>query len=82
MIKVLKPVVERKIWGGAKLQQMKQLSDAQNDLEPIGETWEVYLPKLSYLVKLIDTSDVLSIQVQNEYKQEIDAREGPSFVEF
>ena len=63
MIKALKPIVERKIWGGAKLQQMKQLSPNEYNLEPIGETWEIFLPELPYLVKLIDTSDVLSIQV-------------------
>lgn len=64
-----------KIWGGEKLSKIKQISSS----EPLGETWEVSTHKdgtsligkeklsqfcsLSYLVKFIDTSDNLSIQV-------------------
>ena len=62
MITELKPTIVRKIWGGKKLEQMKHLPMVEN-VEPIGETWEVYLSHLPYLAKFIDTSDELSIQV-------------------
>jgi mannose-6-phosphate isomerase len=77
MSKVLKltPHVEEKVWGGDRLKKIKNI---QTD-NPIGETWEVSThPKgmssvaktpleevchLNYLVKLIDTTDNLSVQV-------------------
>ena len=62
MIKDYKPEIVRKIWGGQKLQTMKSLP-SQAGLEPVGETLEIFDPKLSYLAKFIDTSDELSIQV-------------------
>jgi mannose-6-phosphate isomerase len=66
MIKVHKPVIVRKIWGGKKLETWKQLSagsSAENDSVPIGETLEIFDESLTYLAKFIDTSDELSIQV-------------------
>ncbi len=79
MICLLRPSVQRKVWGGTKLANYKNILE-KNDL-PIGETWEVsthadgpsFLPdgtalkypydKLPYLVKFIDTGEALSIQV-------------------
>lgn len=64
MIKELSPIIVRKIWGGNKLETMKDLAPTFNTmLEPIGETLEIFEPHLPYLVKFIDTSDELSIQV-------------------
>lgn len=62
MIKELAPSIVRKIWGGKKLESMKGLQSV-GEIEPIGETIEIYGEQLPYLAKLIDTSDVLSIQV-------------------
>lgn len=71
----LKPFINEKIWGGEKLKGLRKVA-AEN---PIGETWEVSSLNegkskiavndqdidldLSYIVKYIDTSDNLSIQV-------------------
>ena len=68
MIFKLSPTIVRKIWGGKSLELLKSTATAADDLEPIGETWEIsHDPEtsepLSYLVKLIDTSEALSIQV-------------------
>jgi mannose-6-phosphate isomerase len=68
MIFNLKPTIVRKIWGGKNLEKLKSIASLADDLEPIGETWEIShdpetgLP-LSYLAKFIDTSEELSIQV-------------------
>lgn len=79
----LKPFINEKIWGGDKLQALKNIKSKA----PVGETWEVSSHKdgpsmlddkplsnmfdLNYLVKFIDTSDNLSIQVHpgDEYAQ-------------
>jgi mannose-6-phosphate isomerase len=74
----LTPHLTRKIWGGEKLASIKQITTSDEDLA-LGETWEVSTHKdgsskigdkllcdltdLSYLVKFIDTSDNLSVQV-------------------
>ena len=64
MIKELSPSIVRKIWGGKKLEIIKGLPTATSGLlEPIGETLEIDEKHLSYLVKFIDTSEALSIQV-------------------
>lgn len=68
MIYKLSPIIVRKIWGGKNLEKLKSIASLADDLEPIGETWEVsHHPEhgqaLNYLVKLIDTSEELSIQV-------------------
>ncbi|MDD4973936.1 MAG: class I mannose-6-phosphate isomerase [Bacteriovorax sp.] len=64
MIKELKPTIVRKIWGGNKLEIMKDLPTAFNGIvEPVGETLEIFEKHLPYLAKFIDTSDELSIQV-------------------
>lgn len=79
MISLLKPNIQRKIWGGIKLAGLKGIKEDQSFKENIGETWEISNHKdgpallngkelsssmdLSYLVKLIDTSDELSVQV-------------------
>lgn len=66
MIKVHKPSIVRKIWGGKKLEKWKKLSGESSLLNtsvPIGETLEIYDESLPYLAKFIDTSDELSIQV-------------------
>lgn len=62
MIKVHKPSIVRKIWGGKKLENWKQLSE-EGSIVPIGETVEIFEDHLPYLAKFIDTSDELSIQV-------------------
>lgn len=62
MIRKLNPTIVRKIWGGTKLDVMKAINSS-GESEPIGETWEIYEEHLSYLAKLIDTSEALSIQV-------------------
>ena len=62
MIKVHKPSIVRKIWGGKKLEKWKQLA-AENSPVPVGETLEIFEEHLPYLAKFIDTSDELSIQV-------------------
>lgn len=53
----------RKIWGGKNLEHLKAIPKSSEALEPIGETWEVYLAHLPYLAKFIDTDQELSIQV-------------------
>lgn len=65
MIKVHKPSIVRKIWGGRKLESWKQLdtSGSTSLRVPVGETLEIFDESLPYLAKLIDTSDDLSIQV-------------------
>jgi mannose-6-phosphate isomerase len=78
----LNPFISHKVWGGEKLHKIKNI---EKPSEPIGETWEVStlsegscllgdmplsnLCELSYLIKFIDTSDNLSIQVHpdNDY---------------
>lgn len=62
MIKVHKPSIVRKIWGGKKLESWKQLETSGSPV-PVGETLEIFEEHLPYLAKFIDTSDVLSIQV-------------------
>lgn len=68
MIYHLTPKIVRKVWGGKHLEQLKSIASLADDLEPIGETWEIshdpetQIP-LSYLAKFIDTSEELSIQV-------------------
>lgn len=63
MIQKLSPTVVRKIWGGKNLEHLKAIPKSSEALEPIGETWEVYLDHLPYLAKFIDTDQELSIQV-------------------
>lgn len=63
MIKELSPSIVRKIWGGTKLEKMKGLSLLNKDLDPIGETLEIFEQHLPYVAKFIDTSEELSIQV-------------------
>lgn len=71
----LKPYLVEKIWGGNRIAKMKGLTDSRK----LGESWEVStlegqssetnngplseLIKLPYLVKFIDTTDNLSVQV-------------------
>lgn len=62
MIRKLNPTIVRKIWGGKKLEVMKGIASFF-EIEPIGETWEIYEDHLPYLAKFIDTSEELSIQV-------------------
>lgn len=62
MIKVHKPSIVRKIWGGKKLENWKQLR-GESSVVPVGETLEIFEEHLPYLAKFIDTSDELSIQV-------------------
>ncbi len=77
MAKIVKSnsFISEKVWGGNKLSALKNLSHANT----IGETWEISTHKdgssmlgdiplsefcsLSYIVKFIDTSDNLSVQV-------------------
>ena len=59
----LSPTIVRKIWGGKNLEKLKSIAKSSTDVEPIGETWEVNLERLPYLVKFIDTDQELSIQV-------------------
>jgi mannose-6-phosphate isomerase len=63
VIKELSPSIVRKIWGGTKLEKMKGLSLLNKDLDPIGETLEIFEHHLPYVAKFIDTSEELSIQV-------------------
>lgn len=88
MISLLRPNIQRKIWGGTKLAKLKGVVETGGEKENIGETWEISNHKdgpallegkalddsrnLSYLVKLIDTSDELSVQVHpgDEYAKE------------
>ena len=63
MIQKLSPTIVRKIWGGKNLEQLKRLPKSSQALEPIGETWEIFLEHLPYLAKFIDTDQELSIQV-------------------
>jgi len=83
----LNPFISKKVWGGKRLAKLKNLNQT-DDSEPIGETWEVSthsagssflgeaklssVCELSYLVKFIDTSANLSIQVHpdEEYAKE------------
>lgn len=83
----LNPFICEKIWGGSKLASLKQISATKK----IGETWEVSthengsskigevelnsICQLSYLVKFLDTSDNLSIQVHpdEEYCEKFSA---------
>ena len=70
MIKELTPAIIRKIWGGKKLEIIKEMPAASIGFtEPIGETLEIFDKDLPYLAKFIDTSEALSIQVHpdNEY---------------
>jgi mannose-6-phosphate isomerase len=77
MSKILKltPHIEKKVWGDQRLSKIKNIEST----EPIGETWEISVHKkgmskvgdvalsdichIPYLVKLISTSDNLSVQV-------------------
>ena len=75
LLEKLEPLLLEKIWGGQKLKAYKNSLDFKN----IGESWEVSTLKegnslingeklgsicsLNYVVKLIDTSENLSIQV-------------------
>lgn len=79
------PFLEYKIWGGKLLAQKKDLPVTN---PPLGETWEISTHpvgscmvdgkalketcSLSYIVKFIDTSDNLSVQVHpdDEYAKE------------
>ncbi len=82
MILNLSPTIIRKIWGGNRLEVLKQLpSDFSANaikVAPIGETWEVYLERLPFLAKFIDTSQELSIQVHpgDEYARMYEAALG------
>lgn len=85
MIYCLAPSVQRKIWGGKNLEGLKNIQ-ADRSADPVGETWEISTHHegpslhhgkaldldLSYLVKLIDTGDELSIQVHpdDQYARE------------
>jgi mannose-6-phosphate isomerase len=76
MLSKLDPKFTYKVWGGQKLSKIK---NHICELLPLGETWEISthndgpsliagqnlneLCELSYLVKFIDTSDNLSVQV-------------------
>lgn len=80
----LNPFISERVWAGTKLAKLKNIDTSLR----VGETWEVSSLKegasklnnqklhefcdLSYLVKFIDTSDNLSIQVHpdNEYARE------------
>jgi len=76
-IEKLTPFADYKIWGGEFLAGQKGLSKNNDRGEGLGETWEVSTHKngpsltasgpidriLPYLVKFIDTSDHLSVQV-------------------
>jgi mannose-6-phosphate isomerase len=84
MLSKLEPTFTYKIWGGTKLSEIK---NHKSDI-PLGETWEISthadgpsligsgplnkICELSYLVKFIDTSDNLSVQVHpgDEYAKE------------
>lgn len=98
MILELSPNVQRKIWGGNKLEKMKNLSHDASAIDGIGETWEISIhpdgpslvneqnltinkdQELPYLVKLIDTSDELSVQVHpgDEYARVHENSQGKS----
>lgn len=66
MINKLSAEIHRKIWGGKKLEKIKNLESLIGE-EPIGETWEISnknnKKNLLYTVKLIDTDAALSVQV-------------------
>ena len=73
------PFLSHKIWGGNLLKKLKNINAIADTQDPLGESWEVSslsdgsskigekllseLCELSYLVKFIDTSANLSIQV-------------------
>lgn len=91
-MRFIKPKIELvyKIWGGQRLSALKKVAP-QNDLaENLGEVWEISSLQeaktvtldepLSYLFKLIDTSDYLSVQVhpQDEYALEHTGGKGKS----
>lgn len=63
VLEKLNPTIVRKIWGGEKLKKLKSLDSDNSEIEPIGETWEIYQEELPYLAKFIDTSQELSVQV-------------------
>ena len=89
-LRKLKPFINEKIWGGEKLKALKNISSTL----PVGETWEVSSlssgksilldsgepidQDLSYIVKFIDTSDNLSVQVHpdDEYAKEHENENG------
>ncbi|MDA8793270.1 class I mannose-6-phosphate isomerase [Bacteriovoracaceae bacterium] len=76
-INELKPYLEMKPWGGQYLATQKRIKINSNQENQLGETWEVSaypnkesqllgsenFPQIDYLVKFIDTSDFLSVQV-------------------
>ncbi len=94
MIYKLSPTFIHKIWGGKKLQSFKgresinskeplgetwEVSTHQDGPSFVGEvTLESLIGKLNYLVKFIDTSDDLSIQVHpdNEYALKHEKQKG------
>lgn len=89
-LRKLKPFINEKVWGGNKLKDLRKIT-ANN---PIGETWEVSSHEsgksclaqddsplnlnLSYIVKYIDTSDNLSIQVHpgDAYAKDVENSSG------
>jgi mannose-6-phosphate isomerase len=88
----LSPYLSHTVWGGAKLNTLKNIRTAKSD--PVGETWEISsiksfssllsdvnlseLVELKYLVKFIDTAKNLSIQVHpdDQYAKEHEASSG------
>lgn len=90
IISKLTPHSSFTIWGGSELSKIKQIVSSQK----LGETWEISthssgpsslgqqklneLCELSYLVKFIDTSDNLSVQVHpgDEYAKEHENSKG------
>lgn len=90
IISKLTPHSSFTIWGGSQLSQIKQIVSN----EKLGETWEIStldkgsskigdqklsdLTSLSYLVKFIDTSDNLSVQVHpgDDYAKEHENSKG------
>lgn len=86
----LNPFISEKVWGGSRLKEIKNIDTDK----PIGESWDVSTLKngsskissndlseiceLDYLVKFIDTSDNLSIQVHpdDEYANKFENSSG------